>query len=63
MRPLSQRLNRAYLRCCPQCVVLDLSSSWRSHWPEGFQKRLVGLGLNAEEMADNPIWTSMSSTM
>jgi SAM-dependent methyltransferase len=36
-------------------VVLDLLSSWRSHWPEGFPKqRLVGLGLNAEEMADNP---------
>jgi SAM-dependent methyltransferase len=30
-------------------------SSWRSHWPDGFPKqRLVGLGLNAEEMADNP---------
>ncbi len=36
-------------------VVLDLMSSWRSHWPEQFPKqRLVGLGLNAEEMADNP---------
>ncbi|MGQ4809065.1 hypothetical protein NKDENANG_02461 [Candidatus Entotheonellaceae bacterium PAL068K] len=36
-------------------VVLDLLSSWRSHWPEGFPKqRLVGLGLNAEEMVDNP---------
>jgi SAM-dependent methyltransferase len=36
-------------------VVLDLLSSWRSHWPQGFPKqRLVGLGLNAEEMADNP---------
>ena len=38
-----------------QGVVLDLLSSWRSHWPEGLPKqRLVGLGLNAEEMADNP---------
>jgi SAM-dependent methyltransferase len=36
-------------------VVLDLLSSWRSHWPEGLAKqRLIGLGLNAEEMADNP---------
>jgi len=36
-------------------VVLDLLSSWRSHWPTGFAKqRLVGLGLNAAEMADNP---------
>ena len=36
-------------------TVLDLMSSWRSHWPAGHPKqRLVGLGLNAEEMADNP---------
>ena len=36
-------------------VVLDLMSSWRSHWPQGHPKnRLVGLGLNASEMADNP---------
>ncbi|MBI3304688.1 MAG: methyltransferase domain-containing protein [Deltaproteobacteria bacterium] len=39
----------------PQGVLLDLMSSWRSHLPSGFVKqRLVGLGLNAEEMADNP---------
>ncbi len=39
----------------PQGVVLDLMSSWRSHWPEDLPKqRLVGLGLNGEEMADNP---------
>jgi SAM-dependent methyltransferase len=36
-------------------TVLDLMSSWRSHWPSGHSRqRLVGLGLNAEEMADNP---------
>ncbi len=36
-------------------VVLDLMSSWRSHWPREHPKeRLVGLGLNAAEMADNP---------
>lgn len=36
-------------------LILDLLSSWRSHWPEGFPKqRLVGLGMNGEEMADNP---------
>ena len=30
-------------------------SSWRSHWPSGHPKQsLVGLGLNAEEMSDNP---------
>lgn len=39
----------------PGGVILDLMSSWRSHLPEGFPKqRLVGLGLNAVEMADNP---------
>jgi len=39
----------------PNGVLLDLMSSWRSHLPVGFVKqRLIGLGLNAEEMADNP---------
>ena len=39
----------------PNGVLLDLMSSWRSHLPQGFVKqRLVGLGLNMEEMADNP---------
>ncbi len=39
----------------PHGVLLDLMSSWRSHLPAGFVKhKLVGLGLNAEEMADNP---------
>jgi SAM-dependent methyltransferase len=39
----------------PNGVLLDLMSSWRSHLPAGFVKqRMVGLGLNAEEMADNP---------
>ena len=36
-------------------AVLDLMSSWRSHWPRGLSKaRLVGLGLNAVEMEKNP---------
>lgn len=35
--------------------LLDLLSSWRSHLPAGFRKRrLVGLGLNAVEMQENP---------
>ena len=39
----------------PESVVLDLMSSWRSHWPYGHPKeRLVGLGLNAAEMQANP---------
>jgi SAM-dependent methyltransferase len=39
--------------------LLDLMSSWRSHLPVGFRaSEVVGLGLNAEEMADNPQLTS-----
>ena len=39
----------------PSSVVLDLMSSWRSHWPAGHPKaRFVGLGLNAVEMQENP---------
>ena len=35
--------------------LLDLMSSWRSHLPRDFRAgEVVGLGLNAEEMADNP---------
>ncbi|HEX6211478.1 MAG TPA: methyltransferase domain-containing protein [Methylomirabilota bacterium] len=35
--------------------LLDLMSSWRSHLPAGVGAReVVGVGLNAEEMADNP---------
>lgn len=35
--------------------VLDLMSSWRSHLPEeGRYVRVVGVGLNAEEMSENP---------
>ncbi len=35
--------------------LLDLMSSWRSHLPAGFAAgEVVGLGLNADEMADNP---------
>ena len=36
-------------------TVLDLMSSWRSHFPQGFGKKaLVGLGLNEIELAENP---------
>jgi SAM-dependent methyltransferase len=35
--------------------LLDLMSSWRSHLPKRLNaKRVVGLGMNAEEMSDNP---------
>jgi SAM-dependent methyltransferase len=39
----------------PNGVYLDLMSSWRSHLPPALTpKRVVGLGMNADEMADNP---------
>lgn len=39
----------------PGGVYLDLMSSWRSHYPSALKPaRVVGLGMNADEMADNP---------
>ncbi len=34
--------------------VLDLMSSWRSHLPETFKGKVSALGMNAEEMRQNP---------
>jgi len=49
-------LGRLYAEVLPpDGRLLDLMSSWRSHLPDGFAAReVVGLGMNAEEMADNP---------
>jgi SAM-dependent methyltransferase len=49
-------LGRLYAEALPAGArQLDLMSSWRSHLPEGFHAReVVGLGMNADEMADNP---------
>jgi hypothetical protein len=39
----------------PGGAIFDLMSSWRSHLPpEIVYPRVVGLGMNAEEMRDNP---------
>lgn len=39
----------------PQATILDLMSSWRSHYPPDLRpRRVIGLGMNAEEMANNP---------
>lgn len=39
----------------PAGIYLDLMSSWRSHLPNELQPtRVVGLGMNAAEMVDNP---------
>jgi FKBP-type peptidyl-prolyl cis-trans isomerase 2 len=42
----------------PGMRVLDLMSGWRSHLPEEMDfAGVVGLGLNAEELDDNPVLT------
>jgi SAM-dependent methyltransferase len=49
-------LGRLYAEVMPAGGrLLDLMSSWRSHLPpDRATEDVVGLGLNAEEMADNP---------
>lgn len=49
-------LGRLYAELMPaDGRVLDLMSSWRSHFPDTMRcHEVVGLGMNAEEMADNP---------
>ena len=52
----TEAIARYFERVLPQDgVILDLMSSWRSHIPDKLpRKKLVGLGLNAIEMAENP---------
>ncbi len=54
--PAIEAIGRYFAReLPPRGAMLDLMSSWRSHLPEGFPKAsLVGLGLNAIELRDNP---------
>jgi len=49
-------LGRLYAEVLPAGGrLLDLMSSWRSHLPAEFRAgEVVGLGMNADEMADNP---------
>jgi SAM-dependent methyltransferase len=48
-------LGRLYGEVLPAGRLLDLMSSWRSHLPAGPRPgEVVGLGMNADEMADNP---------
>jgi hypothetical protein len=40
----------------PDGAILDLCSSWVSHLPpEACYSRVVGIGLNAQELAENPL--------
>ena len=52
-------LGAIYAELLPRAgALLDLMSSWRTHLPPELatspELEVVGLGLNAEEMADNP---------
>ena len=49
-------VGRLFQQLIPEnAEVLDLMSSWRTHWPEEHPRsRIIGLGMNAAEMADNP---------
>src|SRR5215471_1686004 len=51
-----KKVSSIYQRLLPQGgVILDLMSSWRSHLPDHLRPvRVVGLGMNRAEMADNP---------
>ncbi len=50
-----EALREAYAEVLPAGGrVLDLMSSWRSHLPHTGLGEVVGLGMNAAEMADNP---------
>lgn len=58
--PAIEALTACYADTLPKNgAILDLMSSWRSHLPleELMPKRVVGLGLNAEEMINNPAIT------
>ncbi|CAK9134941.1 unnamed protein product [Ilex paraguariensis] len=42
----------------PGVAVLDICSSWVSHYPAGYkQERIVGMGMNEEELKKNPVLT------
>jgi SAM-dependent methyltransferase len=54
-------VSEIYDRLLPKkSEILDLMSSWRSHLPQTLElKRVVGLGLNRAEMAENPALTDI----
>jgi SAM-dependent methyltransferase len=56
------RAREIYARLLPaDGAILDLMSSWRSHLPADLNpRRVVGLGLNRAEMADNPALTEIA---
>ncbi|CAN1185582.1 hypothetical protein LINPERHAP2_LOCUS37634 [Linum perenne] len=42
----------------PGVSILDMCSSWVSHYPKGYkQDRIVGMGMNEQELKQNPVLT------
>ncbi|HVA77455.1 MAG TPA: methyltransferase domain-containing protein [Candidatus Binataceae bacterium] len=56
-----EKVRQLYAQLLPQGgAILDLMSSWRSHLPGDLRAvRVVGLGMNRAEMADNPQLTEI----
>jgi hypothetical protein len=56
-RQASYVVSEIYARVLkPHMKVLDLMSSWQSHLPKALKlQKLVGLGMNAVEMEENPV--------
>jgi SAM-dependent methyltransferase len=54
----SAQIGKLYRRLLPEGGrVLDLMASWESHLPDGHGLgEIVGLGMNAEELAANPLF-------
>ncbi|KAG7545713.1 Methyltransferase type 11 [Arabidopsis suecica] len=61
--PAIAALTRYYSKVLPQSdtpgvSILDMCSSWVSHYPPGYrQERIVGMGMNEEELKRNPVLT------
>src|ERR1700723_1262213 len=55
------KVGEIYAQLLPQGgAILDLMSSWRSHLPAHIRPaRVVGLGMNREEMENNPALTEI----
>jgi hypothetical protein len=40
----------------PGVAILDMCSSWVSHYPPGYkQEKIVGMGMNEDELKRNPV--------
>ncbi|CAA7027526.1 unnamed protein product [Microthlaspi erraticum] len=61
--PAIAALTKYYSKVLPQsetpgASILDMCSSWVSHYPAGYkQERIVGMGMNEQELKSNPVLT------